>query len=227
MQITPKILSIPPYLSTTWDTIAALKSEPNNGAYSLIITLKTGDSITVPSLSEEEITTILEAHAQYLQPIAPFQGLGQGLGFPVPFSFSLPLKQDGGPVASLGDSMRHNPEQSDLPDIPVEILGRVTMIAKAFGLDDFSALEEAVDGCNCTYCQLKRAFVSTLEIGEEKIKDEDLHFRDWEVSEISDKLFTVTSPLDKNEQYNVFLGEPLGCTCGNKNCEHIKAVLRS
>ena len=32
-------------------------------------------------------------------------------------------------------------------------------------------------------------------------------------------------PLDPNEHYNVFLGTPLGCTCGEKDCEHIRAVL--
>lgn len=211
MQITPKILSIPPYLSTTWDMIASLKPE---SCGKLVVTLRNGDQVTVPSLSEPEITSIMEAHAQYLQPTAPT--------FPVPFSFSLPLKGEG-PITSLGDAMRHNPEQSDLPIIPAEILGKVGIIAKAFGFDDLSLLDEAQDGCNCTYCQLKRAFSPT----EDRIKDEDLHFRDWEVKEISDKLYTVTSPLDKDEQYSVFLGEPLGCNCGHKNCEHIKAVLRS
>jgi len=219
MQITPKILSIPPYVSTTWETIASLKSEAVNDSYTLIITLTTGDQIAVPSLSESDVTMILEAHAQYLQPL-------QGPAFPVPFSFSLPFRSEG-PIASLGDSMRHNPEQSDLPNIPSEILAKVSIIAKAFGFDDLSALEEAEEGCNCTYCQLKRAFAPPVETIEEKIRDEDLHFKDWEIKEMSNQLYTVISPLDPNEQYSVFLGEPLGCTCGQKNCEHIKAVLRS
>ena len=40
-------------------------------------------------------------------------------------------------------------------------------------------------------------------------------------------LIVVTNPLDANEHYNVFLGDPIGCTCGQKNCEHIRAVLNS
>jgi hypothetical protein len=220
MEITPKVLSIPPYLSTTWENIAALKTEKVGGAYTLQITLKKGDQVSIPSLPESAINSILEAHAQYLQPANPLQNPK----FPIPFSFSLPFRQEG-PLPSLGESMRHNPEQSDLPEIPPEVLGKIAMIAKAFGFDDFSALEPAQPDCNCIYCQLKRAFTPNPD--EERIRDEDLHFRDWEVNEVSDQLYTVISPLDKNEQYRVFLGEPLGCTCGQKNCEHIKAVLHS
>ncbi len=221
MEITPKVLSIPPYLSTTWENIAALKTEKIGETFTLIITLKAGDQVAIPSLTESDVNSILEAHAQYLQPVIPLQNPK----FPVPFSFSLPFKQEG-PISSLGESMHHNPEQSDLPEIPPEILSKVAIIAKAFGFDDLSALEQSETDCNCIYCQLKRAF-TPLDNDEERIKDEDLHFRDWEVNEVSDKLYTVTSPLDKNEQYNVFLGEPLGCTCGQKNCEHVKAVLHS
>ncbi|NGX33463.1 MAG: hypothetical protein K1060chlam4_01531, partial [Candidatus Anoxychlamydiales bacterium] len=40
-------------------------------------------------------------------------------------------------------------------------------------------------------------------------------------------LYRVTNPLDENEHYSVFLKDPIGCTCGKKNCEHVKAVLNS
>ncbi|MGH2612567.1 MAG: hypothetical protein ACRDFB_05905, partial [Rhabdochlamydiaceae bacterium] len=62
---------------------------------------------------------------------------------------------------------------------------------------------------------------------EEEVSDEDLKFRTWDIKQENDKLYSVTNPLDKKEHYNVFLGKPLGCTCGNKNCEHIQAVLKS
>jgi hypothetical protein len=61
----------------------------------------------------------------------------------------------------------------------------------------------------------------------EEVSDEDLKFRDWEIKQTAEQLYTVTNPLDANEHYNVFLGSPLGCTCGDKNCEHIRAVLTS
>jgi PhoH-like ATPase len=49
----------------------------------------------------------------------------------------------------------------------------------------------------------------------------------WGIEQTAEQLYKVTNPLDANEQYNVFLGTPLGCTCGLKNCEHIRAVLNT
>jgi len=63
--------------------------------------------------------------------------------------------------------------------------------------------------------------------GEEEVSDEDLTFQDWEVKQEGDKLYLVTNPLDRDERYRVFLGKPLGCTCGKTNCEHIRMVLSS
>ena len=61
----------------------------------------------------------------------------------------------------------------------------------------------------------------------EEVTDEDLKFRTWDIKQPGKKLYLVTNPLDNNENYNVFLGKPVGCTCGQKYCEHIKAVLNS
>ena len=58
-----------------------------------------------------------------------------------------------------------------------------------------------------------------------EITPEELQFKDWEIAQKDGKLYHVINPLDKNEYYDVFLGDPIGCTCGNKNCEHIRAVL--
>jgi hypothetical protein len=221
MKITPQVLSIPPYISTIWDNIVTLKSEGPIENLTLLIHLKTGEVISVPSLKKEEIELIFEKHVEYGELLLP----KENSKFPLPFSFSLPMKGDGS-LASFGDSMNHNPEQSDLPEIPPDILNKVTVIAKAFGFDELTSPEDAKEDCNCIFCQLKRA-LNPVEHLEEKISAEDLHFRDWEIEEMSEKLFCVTSPLDKNEQYNVYLGEPIGCTCGEKNCEHMKAVLQS
>ena len=203
MQITPQILSIPPYLSTTWDNISVLKPESLGEIFSLTVILKNGDRVTVPSLTKSEISSIFEAHAKSVA--------------------TLPQKQ-GGFIASINEPLHHNPEQSDLPEIPPEVLGKISLLTKAFNLEGTSSFEElAQTNCNCIYCQMKRALTPT----EEKIDDLDLVFRDWEIKELSNNLYTVTNPLNLNEHYNVFLGEPIGCTCGHKNCEHIKAVLQS
>jgi hypothetical protein len=68
----------------------------------------------------------------------------------------------------------------------------------------------------------------TLEpINDEEISAEDLRFKEWEIAKLSQNLYKVINPLDSNEEYQVFLGTPIGCTCGIHHCEHIKAVLKS
>ena len=62
---------------------------------------------------------------------------------------------------------------------------------------------------------------------EEIVSDAELHFREWDIKQLEKQLYNVTNPLDTTEHYQVFLGTPLGCTCGKTNCEHIRAVLNS
>jgi len=223
MQISPKILNIPPYLSTTWDNITSLKTALDGDTYLLLVTLKNGETVKVPKLDQPMINAIFKAHAEAIE--QPLDGMPK---FPIPFSFSLPMGKRDTPLSSLGNSMRHNPEQSNLPAIPSDILDNIATVAKVFGLEDTSALSPPEENCNCIYCQLARAFKKTHSIPKEvTVSDEELRFREWDVVQSSDKLYIVTNPLDDNEKYNVFLGDPLGCTCGQKNCEHIRAVLKS
>ena len=125
--------------------------------------------------------------------------------------------------------MQHNPDQANLPPMSPEVLKKITMIARVFGLEDTSALPKAEPHCNCVYCQVARSLHGEEASFEqiEEVSDEDLKFRNWEIAQTGEKLYCVTNPLDTNEHYNVFLGTPLGCTCGSKNCEHIRAVLNS
>ena len=93
--------------------------------------------------------------------------------------------------------------------------------------------------CNCMYCQIARAFSDKESLVdqdtvnpeiEEAVSDVELTFReDWIINpESSNKnLYLVINPSDEAEKYTVFLGKPIGCTCGEKNCEHIRAVLNS
>lgn len=223
MQISPKILNIPPYLSTTWDNIAALKTAVEGDTYILHVTLKTGESIKIPDLDQPTIKAIFKAHAEAIE--RPPEG---GPKFPIPFGFSLPLGKREGPITSLGDTMRHNPEQAALPDIPPHVLENIALVAKAFGLEDGALLPAPEENCNCVYCQLSRTFKKkTTDAKEISVSEEELRFKEWDVVQSADQLYVVTNPLDPNEHYNVFLGDPLGCTCGAKNCEHIRAVLQS
>lgn len=224
MKISSSLLSIPPYLSTTWENIASLHIREEEQALYLVVTLQNQIQVEIPDLAPSVIDSIFAAHARYTEskpsPQTPFSNPLEG-----PFSFSLPLK---GPIESLGTSMQHNPEQADLPPMEPELLKKITMIARAFGLDQTSALPPAEPSCNCIYCQVHRGLseeTAPLAEASEEVTEEDLKFRNWEIEQTADKLYNVTNPLDNNEHYSVFLGNPLGCTCGQKNCEHIRAVL--
>jgi len=230
MKITSRMLSIPPYLSTTWKNISSLHVRAQGNLFTLVVLLQTQVQIEVPGLDKETVDEIFEAHARSNEaettPLTtPLKDPTQG-----PFNFSLPFNKDGGGgLADLNTSMEHNPEQKGLPDIPEEVLSKITMIAKAFGLEDLSSFSNPQQDCNCIYCQIARAVGSTEGLQEEEeVSEEDLSFRsNWDIKQTDDKLYTVTNALDENETYNVFLGTPLGCTCGSKNCDHIRAVLNS
>ena len=62
---------------------------------------------------------------------------------------------------------------------------------------------------------------------EEDVRDDELQFEQWSISSAGDKLYNVVNRLDEQEKYRVYLGHPVGCTCGREGCEHILAVLKS
>ncbi len=216
MKITANFLSIPPYISLPWDEVAALRTAEKNHAFTLIVTLKNNTTVEVPNLPQADIDAIFEGHTRFLQ---------QQPKFPVPFSFSIPMSGDGA-TSAFGGSMEHNPAQSDLPNLPPPLLEKLSMILKSIGVGQGDTLSEPVENCNCIHCQIIRS-LGTPDAVEEPVAIEDLSFRDWDVTPIGGQLYKVTNPLDKNEHYDVFLGSPLGCTCGHTDCEHIKAALQT
>jgi hypothetical protein len=208
MKITPYLLSIPPHLSVAWEQIAALVRE----GPALTIILLNKKEVQISGLSEEEVSAVFSAHALYSakKEKTPF-------AFGNPFSLKLPPL--GAPFA---DAALHNPEHANLPPLPPEILEKIGMVAQTLGLADGPPAEP---NCNCFYCQVARTL--NPEASEERVSDEELSFRTWDVHQKGDKLYAVTNPLDPNETYQVFLGSPVGCTCGDTHCEHIRAVLQS
>ncbi len=62
---------------------------------------------------------------------------------------------------------------------------------------------------------------------EPEVKEEDLRFQQWTACRLEENMYSVTIKLDSIEHYHVYLGDPMGCTCGKKGCEHIVAVLLS
>ncbi len=220
MKIDVKILSIPPYISTSWRSVDFLKVEEIQGKRFLTVGLTNGAEVKIPGLNDVTIEHIFSCHANSTDSIST--------AIPrVRLNFS-PLNIDGLPDVQA--IMEHNPAQANAPNLPIEITSKMSTIAKALGIDlgGFHA-PKGEPHCNCPHCQIAKSLHPTPPTPEveEVVTDEDLRFRDWEIKQSGEKLFEVIHPLDKSEHYQVFLGNPIGCTCGQSNCEHIRAVLLS
>lgn len=220
MKITDKILSLPPYISTAWKNIVSIHVETRSYGHVLLIELITGSKVEVPNIDPKIMEQVFAMHAQVIEeegknnPVAT-----QTFAFPLPF-----------PIEGLTSVLQHNPEQADTPPLPPEILEKIQSL-KGILPEDMTQ-QKAEPHCNCPYCQITRAMTGVEAapapaLIEEEVSAADLTFRTWDIKQESEQLYSVTNPLDTAQHYNVFLGEPVGCTCGHKNCEHIQAVLRS
>jgi hypothetical protein len=241
IRITSKLIFIPPYLSATWSQVKSLRVEGESEDFTLRVTLADGHTVAIPHLDSQTVEQAFAEHARYVEtmsdgeekgaknqliegqvPAGPLQGL---LGMPITFDFPATME-------SMGSVLAHNPEQADSPALPAEVLNRIAAIARAVG-GDAQTLPPFEANCNCLYCQIARALQGgTLtheeeESAAEPVSDDELRFRTWDVEQTGEKVYTVTNPLEAKEQYSVFLGEPIGCTCGLKNCEHVRAVLNT
>lgn len=238
MKIDEKILCIPPLISTRWQFIHAIYMKGNN----LVITLLDYDTIQIPNLVPDVIDKIFHYYTLYLEKepqVAPpqdktkeihfLQALEGGEGNPFRFSIN-------GIDGMMGSAMMHNPEQANAPDLPSEILDKIAAITKILSPNSSEHLPKPEPHCNCMYCQITKTILKSYgeEPQEEKttraienVSQEDLKFEQWDVKQTGDQLFKVSNRLDDKEHYNVYLGSPVGCTCGKANCEHIIAVLKS
>ncbi len=226
MKINERILSIPPYISTSWDNVASLRM---NEEHVLEIILHNGTKVTLPNLSADLMETIFDYHVKSMD--LPHANLIQD-----PFSLNL---GKGGIVLSGMENftgmMQHDPSQSDGPSLPFGILSKIAEMGKAIGVDaETFNIPEGEPNCNCPYCQIAKAIHGIKSIDSnlgsadfEEVSKEELTFREWDIVQKNDKLYDVLNPLDKTEKYSVYLGDPIGCTCGKNNCEHILAVLKS
>ena len=243
MKITEKILSIPPYISTSWDNIASLHMEGSE----LIVSMHDRKTIRIMGLSGEVIEKIFEYHEAFLetkqtrqvQPIFPntpqekhsSQDLLMGFPFRVGIGGAIP--------EGLGQALQHNPAYSDLPLLPPEVAQKISLLGKVISPEDLASMTPAESNCNCIYCQIMRIMHKTQNVqdasfeefneieSQEVVTDEELQFEQWEVHPINDKMYCVVNKLDQNEHYDVYVAEKIGCTCGKDHCEHIVAVLRS
>jgi len=226
MKINAKLLSIPPYISTAWKNVASLHIENEEGTLVLIVLLVNGKRIAIPGIHLDILKAVFAAHARSIE-----IDNTQKIAFPaeqiVTFGFPVTPTEE----VNFGSSVQHNPDQADSPDLPTEFLEKISLLSQTLGIKDSSLIPQPHADCNCMHCQIARALQNGLiqeaPIEEEIVTDEDLKFRTWDIHQTGEKLYSVTNPLDAKEQYNVYLGEPVGCTCGQAHCEHIRAVLIS
>lgn len=233
MKITPRILSLPPYISTSWQNIVALHAREEEGVLLLVVDLMNGNRIEIPHLDPVAMEQIFTMHAafhegEFEKPIPSKSDLSSLL------TLHLPAKFLGEGIEKITGVLQHNPEAADTADLPQEILDKVATIVQSLPLKDPANLPSPVDDCNCMFCQIARTVqaqfnsqAQQLMAADEEVSPEDLNFKSWEIKQKDDQLYEVINPLDALERYNVFLGNPVGCTCGGAHCEHIQAVLRS
>lgn len=230
IKITEKILSIPPYISTSWSRIAALHIKGSV----LAITLVDGDTVHIPNLNADTLHSIFQHHALYIEKEEPASSgnvdLSKMKGIMDQGEPAIRLAF-GSSLEGLGSMMHHNPNQANAPDLPPEILQKIGAIAKIIApAESQLELPKAEPNCNCFHCQIARVLKpsSSVEVlHEPEVTEDELQFQQWTITQTGDKLFSVVNRLDEHEKYLVYLGEPVGCTCGKTGCEHMLAVLKS
>ncbi len=222
-KIDHQIICIPPYISTTWDQVTFLQSEdhPDTHRLTLCLHLSDGKVIRVPNLDPSIIDIAFSSHLKYMELRKAAPQLTEQFA---QFRIGLPG------VENLSEALQHDMSKSNTPNLPKEVVARIAAMAKMITGGDLDAFPKPEPHCNCTHCQLAKAIHGEAAANEEMLEpvsDEELSFRSWDINQCADKLYIVTNPIDPKEQYNVFLGSPVGCTCGQTHCEHIEAVLAS
>ncbi len=251
--VTNHFLSIPPYVSTSWEQIETMRVVTNNrGEQELLVNLRNGEKISIPNPSNDLIFKAFQHHASSLnqEPKSPSKttsSTSTDIPPPLhsPFLTSIlgnsSFEEQGGTgvkigagfLDNLGGALSHNEEQRNLPDLPRDLLDKVAAVSKMLAQDEDLPSPDYKENCNCMHCQIARAVHKGFGANEELIEDdepvteEDLRFREWDIEQKDEHLFKVSNPISPDEVYSVYLGDPLGCTCGKKHCEHIKAVLNS
>lgn len=246
MKINNKIFSLPPHISTNWSNVRALHMKGTT----LVVNLTDGEFIEIPGLDPSLIENIFNTHASFMERQSSGVSINQTQGrFIPPFTqmlvnapadhrIDIPFRLGVGTFDEIGSVMQHNPAQAGAPDLPQEILQKIVAITKIVAPEDILMLPKAEGKCNCVHCQIARAMqggespelapvLAHTSHQEEAVSEKELQFQQWDISQTGDNMYTVINRLDPVERYSVFLGEPVGCTCGKQGCEHIVSVLKS
>ncbi len=249
MKVDNRFISIPPYISTGWASVESMRVHEGI----LFITLHDGEQVKIPNLSSEQVSFIFNAHAAFMEDEQQFmeeldEDEDEKNGLPFPFGDSISLgngdenslfsMQISGLINTpgvVGISMQHNQRYANAPDLPKEILQRITSISQIIGPQNIEMLPDPKAQCNCPFCQISRAIKRIhiqehsleAEDKEQEVKAEELQFNQWAIELLEPDLFSVKNKLDHAEIYKVSLKPKVNCTCGKLGCEHLVAVLKS
>jgi hypothetical protein len=229
IKINDKVLCLPPFVSTSWDQVRCLKMEiePLTGREVVVISLLDDTVVKLTDLGQPLTEAIFNAHLRYLDT------LEQEVKDPLTNILEQAKKNGKNGLGLEGFSalLHHNPDQANLPPLPGDILSKISHAAKTITSQEASYLPKPEPYCHCVHCQVARTLQEGVilhdEMGGEKVRDDELCFRTWHIDTIGDNLYQVSNADSPTEQFNVFLGTPVGCTCGQEHCEHIRAVLNS
>lgn len=213
MEFNDTYFSYPPYLSAPWEQIAAIAMNPSG---KLECHLKNGEVITLPELSAEQTDQIFRAHSASLRKLSPPPE--------TPSAFRIGIATDG-----LATPLQHNPKAANTPELPAEIIEKIAQATKLIIPKENLEEIKPEPHCRCTFCQIATLIHTPEELlyEGEPVSQEDLRFEEWEIKQTGEKLYSVTNKLDSLESYSVYLGQPIGCTCGKEKCDHILSVLKS
>ncbi|NDE63904.1 MAG: hypothetical protein EB053_06075 [Chlamydiae bacterium] len=249
MKINHRVLHIPPYISCKWSEIASIGVESIEGQNVLHVQLLSGARAIVPNLTQDEIDLVFKMHVQHLEAAAEEEEKFKNVK-EIPFFSNLfqPPPMDANVATSFGAPISfhfdatdpsslfqgHNPQFANSPALPKEILDKITLIAKAIGGEMVKEVEP-VDLCNCFFCQIARALHNERKDEKKphipKNLPKDLLSGgidpEWMVEEVGPHMFKVTSRDEPGILYQVYLGDPLGCSCGSNRCQHIVAALKT
>lgn len=256
MQFNDKFISIPPYISTTWNNVKSLRMVGT----ALQVNMSDSSYVMVRDLEMDVIEDVFAAHARYLdrqlggneaikakndeKPTSSVESsfgsslLGENPGMVFPFHIGMGEKE------VFGGALQHNLEYANAPDLPQDVITKIASIAKIVAPEGSAELPQPEPHCNCPHCQIARAIhlglgnpvkpfsgscfnADETQSEQEEVNADDLKFQQWQIEQVGENLFQVINKLDATEQYRVFLGSPVGCTCGKSGCEHIIAVLES
>lgn len=237
-KINDKLISIPPYLSAAWKDVRALFLNGED----LHVALVDGTLCVIPRPEKDLVDEIFDFHSRWLEK-TELEKMAGAKNAKIEeraheMAKELPLFSFGGSKEGMmaSPAMQHNPELANAPDIPKETLRKIAGIARVLVPNELHMIPPAEPHCNCPHCQISRAVQASVDAeqaiapaieSEEIVTPQDLKFRTWDIEELSENLFLVKNPLDAMEEYRVFLGDTIGCTCGHSKCEHIGAVLNT